>query len=254
MMVVNGVQKGRFARFVAGLAAWGRAFRTLVVTPRLWGLVALPAVLFTVVLAFVGWRLSSWELLDLSTLEQSASSVKAWGLSAARVLLQVLAWLLAILVAGLVTPMISGPILEKLSERYAAMRGLDWSRSCPFWRGLSLSLRAQALATVAGVATWLLSLWVKILIGPFAVLLLPIDIVVQSSIYAFVLIDVPWSLKGVPIRGRLSTLGHDWPSVLGLGLPWFLLALLPCCTGIALPLGVLAATEWTVSQRDDAKG
>lgn len=219
------------------------ALKALLGMPKAWPFAVVPVLIFLLlesvfVSCAVIW-LQPWLDAQLSSDRgwlDAAGGALSWLLTAAAA---VLGWLASLLLA----PPLSAPALERIVSMVEAELGVperhEQSVAAEFWCGLRSMLLASALTVPIIVALTILEL----LLPPAVVVATPLKLLIGALGAAWGLFDYPLTLRGVGARARFAQLMEHFSVVLGFGTAFALVALVPCCSVVMLPVGVVAATR-----------
>jgi uncharacterized protein involved in cysteine biosynthesis len=230
--------------FWVGVSAVGRAFAWLIATPRVW--------------LFALWPLLTWLLFSTFAVYSAFEWVLAWVRSwfntatsgAEQVLGATIPWLLTLLatvvglfLAWLLTPLFSGPALEKIVRERERALGAPPRAEVGFFAGLWLGIKAQLtlglVVTPLLFALWLLG-W---LVPPLMLATYPMKVMITVLAVAFVLFDYPLTLRGMSVGERWHLIRDNPAPVLGFGAVFALLFWVPFASILLLPAGAAAAAE-----------
>ena len=171
------------------------------------------------------------------------SNLGAIGAGVLRVFGIAIVAVLGVFVAWFVTPPLSAPALERLVLLRERELGLAPRPAAGFWRELACALQAQIVA-LAVVGPVLVVLWILTLLAPpFAVVTVPIKLVVLALLVAWSLLDYPLSLRGVSLRDRMRLMSAGAARVIGFGSVIALAFTVPLLPLLLLPAAVVAAAE-----------
>jgi uncharacterized protein involved in cysteine biosynthesis len=236
--------------FWRGFAAPFGAARRLLGLPQAWPFCVLPALAF--LLLEVGFIALSWRFMRPWVSEQLAHvdwlpNALALGASwLATALAVVLGWLLAMFLA----PVLSAPALERIvgltEGELGAPARAPLGFIAEFWCGARALLTSLAI-TLPLVLT--LSL-LELLLPPFAVVSLPLKLLLGALGVSWGLFDYPLTLRGIGARERFRFMRRHFSVVLGFGCAFSLVFWLPCFGVLMLPVGVAAATQlyWQIER------
>jgi CysZ protein len=230
--------------FFDGFFSVFRALRFLLRTKRAWPFAAFPAAVL-VALGSIGLFLAVRYVAPalVGLLPPSESTFGRLGVAALRVVATVVSGAAGVFIAASCAPVLSGPALEKIILLREKELGLLEREPVPFFTELVYGLRAQLLALAVGVPILAL-LWVSTLaFPPIAVVTLPLKLTTGLALVVWSLLDYPLSLRGVPLRDRLTLLRRQAPAAVGFGAGIALLFAIPLGAIVLLPVGVAAATE-----------
>ncbi len=213
-------------------------FSWLLKSVRVWPLAALPALIWCG-LSGVGAFASvsffePWLAAKVAHFPSLLGSTAAW-------LLTVVAVALAVWLALLITPPLSGPALERIVLAVEQSHGVAPRAAQSFvaelWCGVRAMLVGFALVTPLFAASLLLDL-----VAPFlAPLSVALKLLGTTLGLSWSLLDYPLTLRGMRIRQRFALLAREWRATLGFGLGMVPFFWLPCCQLASLPVGVAAA-------------
>jgi uncharacterized protein involved in cysteine biosynthesis len=230
--------------FWDGVSAVGRAFAWIFATPRVWILALWPLItwlMFSVLAVYGAFKWvrewgESWFTAASNGAEQALGATVPW-------LLALLATVLGLFVAWLVTPLFSGPILEKIVRERERDLGVPSRAEVGFIAGLWLGIKAQlTLALVVTpllIALWLLG-W---LLPPLMFATYPMKVIITVLVVAFVLFDYPLTLRGMRVRDRWRLMRENPAPALGFGAVFTALFWVPFASILLLPAGAAAAAE-----------
>jgi CysZ protein len=230
--------------FLEGVSAVGRAFAWLIATPRVWFWALWPLLTWMLFSTFAVYSAFEWVLAGVRSWYTAATS------GAEQVLGTTIPWLLTLLaaVAGLflawlLTPLFSGPALEKIVRERERALGVSPRAEVGFLAGLVLGIKAQLtlglVVTPLLVALWLLG-W---LFPPLMLVTYPMKVILTVLAVAFVLFDYPLTLRGMSVRDRWRLIRDNPAPVLGFGAVFTLLFWVPFASILLLPAGAAAAAE-----------
>lgn len=228
--------------------------RFLLDTPRVWPHACVPALVLVVLAAGLGWgaialtrsTLEGWLGHPESDLGRAGASLLAFAGS-------VLAALLGLFLALVLTPPLSSPALERIVERWERQAGVPARAPLGIWREIGCGVRAQAVAAVFALPILAL-LWVlELVFSPAVFVTVPLRFVVTAFGIAWNLFDYPLTLRGVRMRDRMRLVARYKAAALGFGTGFALLFWIPCCGVLMLPVGVAGATRlvWRILESDE---
>lgn len=230
--------------FWDGVSAVGRAFAWLIATPRVWIYALWPVLtwlLFSTLAVYsaFNWVLSwvrGWFSVATSGAEQVFGNTIPW-------LFTLLATIIGLFLAWLLTPLFSGPALEKIVRERERAMGLQPRDDVGFLAGLWLGIRAQ-LTLALVVLPLLFVLWFfGWLLPPLMFATYPMKLLITVLAVAFVLFDYPLTLRGMSVRDRWHLIRDNPAPVLGFGAVFAVLFWVPFASILLLPAGAAAAAE-----------
>jgi CysZ protein len=165
-----------------------------------------------------------------------------------------LAALLGLLLALLITPPLSGPALERIVAIQERELGVPPRDALGLLSEMWCALRAQAFAAIFALPSLFLLWLVEFLFPPAAVVTTPLKLIVVSLSVAWNLFDYPLTLRGVRMRERFALVMAHKRACLGFGGAFAALFWVPCFGVLLLPVGVAAATRllWQMLDADPA--
>lgn len=181
-------------------------------------------------------------------LDPSSGTWAEVGVWVLRVVLGVVALLLAALLALTLAQPVSGFALDELSRRQEReLAGAGGAREWPEAPGAFFrSLRVTLFGLVWGVAA-VASLSVITFFIPIAgVVTIPLKFYVTALVVAWDLLDYPLGLRGLGVRARIRFCTEHLAAVSGLGLAAGALLLVPGLGLLVIPIGVVGATRLVV--------
>jgi CysZ protein len=218
----------------------------LLTTPRAWPYALVPGAVLaglSVAMCYGAVTLVSVSLDDLF------GHPATWYGAAGTTILRFLGWILAIviglLLALLITPPLSSPALEHIVAQVEASMGIAPRGKIGFFAEIWCGLRAQAAALVITVPLLALLWLVEFFFAPAVWVTVPLKFVVSAFGLAWNLFDYPLTLRGVRIRRRLRIMLEHKAAAFGFGIAFAILFWLPGCGVLMLPVGVVAATRLT---------
>jgi uncharacterized protein involved in cysteine biosynthesis len=107
------------------------------------------------------------------------------------------------------------------------------------WCGARSMLLGLALTLPLEIGLWILEL----VVPPLAPITTPLKFTLGALGVAWGLFDYPLTLRGMRARDRFGFMMKHLSVVLGFGVAFAALNLLPCCGVLMLPVGAIAATR-----------
>lgn len=212
-------------------------------TPAAWPFAIVPIAVATLLISLIAAVAITWLVPSVGEL---VGPSHAWYATAGRVALQVLAALLALVVglllASVLSQPLSAPALERLVRVAERELGLPARPETPLLTDLWRSLRSAAIGSV-GVALVLALTIVELLIPGSSIVILPVKIMVSAVFVSWDLLDYPLSVRDLGLVDRLGWMRRHVPEVLGFGVSLAVVFLLPCMQLLLLPAGVVGATS-----------
>lgn len=235
--------------FWRGFSAPLRALRQLAGMPRAWPLMLVPAVIFLLLeTACIGL---SWHFLEpwVAGKFSADGALHRFGTLALTVGLVAIAGVLGWVLAGLLTPMLSSPALERIVAQCEEQLGVPARPPLGFWAELGCGARSLLLSSVLTLPILVALTLLELVVPPTAIVVTPLKIVLGALGIAWGLFDYPMTLRGLGARARLAFMRRHFPAVLGFGAAFALVFWVPCFGTLMLPVGVAAATAlyWTAS-------
>jgi uncharacterized protein involved in cysteine biosynthesis len=236
--------------FWRGFTAPFGAAANLLGKPSAWPLALVPPLVFLLLeLVFVGfaWKyllpLTRSKLSNVDSLPAWGQSVASWGVVGVAL---VLGWFMGLALA----PVLSAPALERLVGITEAELGAPERPPLGFLAELFCGLRATLLGLVLSVPVVLALTLLEVVVPPVAVVATPLKILVGALGVSWGLFDYPLTLRGIRARERFAFMTRHWSVVLGFGLAFTALFLVPCFGLLMLPVGVIAATRlfWEIQR------
>jgi CysZ protein len=228
--------------FLAGTGALFSGFRFLAVTPATWPLAMVPVAVVIAVTAALGGG-----AIHLVTPWVAGIFGPRWAFLA--VVVDVLAGMLALILAGLVgfalAQPLSGPALNRIVRRAEADLGAPaWPPSGAV-EDVGRALGSLAVGYALGLPVLAALALVTFLVPPAAVVTVPLKLMVLALLFAWDLCDYPLSIHGVPVAARVAFVARNAGAMIGFGFGLALLSLIPCMLFFALPAGVAGAARLT---------
>lgn len=257
--MLNGVLVPRRIGFFDGLKAFFGGVGFIVGRPSIWGWALIPVLVATLLFGGAG-ALGIWGASAAADhffpggrfADANAGSLATAGLWTVRIVLGIVALLVAFLVALSLAQPVSGFALEAIARRQElALGGRSWPDQ-PFFPALLRSLRVTVLALVVTLPILGVLSLVTLLFPPAAVVTIPLKVVVAGVAITYDFIDYPLGLRGDGVRSRARFLSTNFGACLGFGLAASAVLLVPGIGLFLLPFGVAGATRMVVLA--DARG
>lgn len=240
--------------FVAPFGALGLILRT----PRSWPFALVPPVVFgllEVLFVVQAWRRvrpwvadavsgASWlDWLYFDLLKEYLPDVASIG---AVVLVAWFGWRLA----GPVAAMVSAPALERLVGFAEAELQVPARPSLGFFTELWCGVRSMLLGLALTLPLEVGLTLAELVFPPVAPIATPLKFILGALGVAWGLFDYPLTLRGMRARERFSFMMTHLSVVLGFGVAFALLFLVPCFGTLMLPVGAVAATRlyWAIQR------
>ncbi|MGO8997634.1 MAG: EI24 domain-containing protein [Polyangiaceae bacterium] len=227
--------------FAAGLAAPWRGVSFLATRPATWRLAAVPALVACLLVLALGWGLIHLALGAVAAFVTGGGALH----TAARLLLDVIASLVAAAVAVYLALTLASPLSAKALD--GLVRAHDEADGAPpypriAWATSASRALAPALIGLAvGVPVTLLVALVDFVFPAAVVLMLPLGTLVSGYVIAWNLLDYPLGLRAVRLVDRARWMGQRMALVTGFALSSSLLLLVPGLGLLLLPAGVVGA-------------
>jgi CysZ protein len=232
--------------FWQGASSVLEALRFILATPRTWPLSFVPLLVFVLlagVSSGIAGSLFTAEALHNSRITSLLAPLGDWGPWVTGIATWLLAFLFGVLIALLLTPVLSAPAIERLVHLQETALGVEPREHASFVRQLLSGARAQLLPLLVGIPVLLGLSLVTFFVPPLALLTTGLKFAVTALSLAWNWFDYPLTLRGVPVKARLRLLARHWPTTLGFACGSALLLFIPCFTFFALPVGAVAATR-----------
>jgi CysZ protein len=216
--------------------------------PDVWPLAIVPVAVALALSATLGWTIVALVPARIEALLGPSSSA-AFGILAA--LLKVVATLVAILLAAIISftlaQPLSGPALERIVRRVEADLGAPTWPKTSLFEDVSRSLQSVLVGSAFALPILAVLFILDFIFPPIAVVAIPLKIVVTAVLITWDVCDYPLSIRGIPISERVSFLARNIRPVLGFGLGLALISLIPCALLLVLPAGVAGAARLVVA-------
>lgn len=220
-------------------------------TPRAWPFACVPPALFLVLVTVIvssAWTYLRPEILEamegaawlrwlyFDLLKELAPELASW---LAMLVTAVIGWRLAMPLAST----LGAPALERLvgfaDEELKAPPREPIGFFAELWCGARSMLLGLALTLPIEIVLWVLEL----VVPPIAPITTPLKFMLGALGVAWGLFDYPLTLRGMRARDRFGFMMRHLPVVLGFGIAFAALNLLPCCGVLMLPVGAIASTR-----------
>jgi CysZ protein len=212
--------------------------------PDVWPLAIVPIAIALALSATLGWSIVAFLPSRIEVLLGPSSSA-AFGVLA--FLVKVVATLMAILVAALISfglaQPLSGPALERIVRRVEADLGAPTWPKTSILEDVSRSLQSVLVGYAFGLPTLAVLFVLGLIFPPLTVVTIPLKIVVTAILITWDVCDYPLSIRGIPISERVSFLARNIRPVIGFGLGLALISLIPCALLLVVPSGVAGAAR-----------
>jgi len=244
---------GSLVGFGRGFVAPFGAIVGLLRTPRAWPFALVPALMFVLIdvaLVLCLKDRASELILKLWGLFFDVSGVSDSALKAVNAASILVLALLGMIVASVLSPVLSAPALERIvgiTEReLRAPARLPLGFFAELWCGLCAMSFSMALTMPVLVALFVLGL----VVPPLAIITTPLKLLIGALGIAWGLFDYPLTLRGVGALQRFAFVRRHFSAVLGFGVAFTLVFWLPCFGILMLPVGVAAATRlyWEIER------
>lgn len=249
--------------FGRGFVAPFGAIASLLRAPRTWPFALVPSLLFGLLeLSFV---MLAWLYLRPRVAEAVAGgSWLDWiGIDAVQRAVPELASLGAVLLAAwlgwrLSAPLasaLSSPALERLVSMTEAELGVPERAPLGFLSELGCGTRSMLLGLALTVPLEVALTLLELVVPPIAVVATPAKFLLGALGVAWGLFDYPLTLRGMRARERFSFMVRHSSVVLGFGVAFALVFLVPCFGTLMLPVGAVAATRlyWAIERAAPAR-
>ena len=167
------------------------------------------------------------------------------------VLLGIIAILIAVLFALVLTEPLSAFALDKIVHAYQKQMLGHSSPSPPLPVVIWISVRAIGFGLLLGGSAIGALLAVNFFFPPAAIVTVPIKFLVCSWMIAWSLLDYPMVQRRLGIRARLKWVFRHFSAFTTFGMIWAGIAIVPGIVLVLLPMGVAGATDLVI--RDDPR-
>jgi CysZ protein len=231
---------------VLGLRSLFSGFGFVLTTPAVWPLALVPVVLAVGITALLGGAAVGFLPAKVAAWVGATSTLGKVGAVALQVLATALAVALAAVLGFSLAQPLAGPALNGIVRRAEALEGAPEWPPTGFWQDMVRGLSSVAIAYALGLPILAALLAVNFFFPPAAVVTVPLKMLTVALMIAWDLCDYPLSLRGLPVRTRLAFAWKNLPALVGFGIGFALLSLLPCALLLALPAGVAGAARLLV--------
>lgn len=220
-------------------------------TPKIWPAALVPILVATVlfVTMAVGLAFAVPALVDALGW---ADPQRHWA-TVGRFLLQVVFFagglLLAFFLSMALAQPLSGSALEVIVTRQEEALGVARAPAANIGALASVgrSLRVTFTALAAGLPILAALTVVTLIVPPAAVVTIPLKFIVTGVLAAYDLLDYPFGLRGHDVAARVAFIRQNFGAVLGFGVAFAALLLVPGMALLMLPFGVAGATRLLVA-------
>lgn len=222
-----------FARFFQGINFYFGGLGMLVRYPSLFTLAIIPIILTVLVFIGLAWG-SAW---TIGQWLQQSQIIPPEGQILIRALLLLLVLFVMYLMYLPLTRIFLAPFSDKLSHKTSVLSGATSkaTNELGFFRAIWEGMKLVALQLVIVGIVLLLTIFVP----PVGV---PLGVFVTICFCGIDFLDVPLSMRGMPMRQKFAFLWRSRARVLGFALAGYLLLHIPVLNLFVLPIGVIGAT------------
>jgi CysZ protein len=224
-----------------------RGLGFLLSRPSTWPWALVPAVVLVSLGTLLVWASLGWLRPALRSFVGSGfgGEVVSWTIT-------LIAALLGLMIAVLITPPLSGPALERIVAIQERELGVPARGELGLLSEIWCGLRAQLFAAIFALPSLFLLWLLEISFPPAAIVTAPLAMIVVSLSVAWNLFDYPLTLRGVRMRDRFALVMTHKRACLGFGAAFAALFWVPCFGVVLLPVGVAAATRllWQLLDAD----
>jgi CysZ protein len=216
----------------------------IITTPRVWGYAMFP-VLVALVLVTGLSALGIWG--GIAAADALVESQSAWG-SAARITLEIVFGIMAVLIALLVAFALSQPLsgfaLDAIVRKQEQALGSEqkWPEQ-PFGPTLVRSLSVNLTSLGLGLPLLVLLTIVEVFAPPAAIVTIPLKFLISAFMVSWDFLDYPLGLRGAHVRDRFKFVGKHLGAVIAFGLLGAVVLLVPGLGLLLLPMGAAGATR-----------
>jgi len=228
--------------FLDGVVAPFDGLRFVVRTPATWGWALVPLLFVIVIAVALGWAglafvdhvTDGWRFL--------AHTAPFWR-SFARIVLDVLAIVVALFVAWFLAVPLSGFALDRIVRRRERALGIGPHAEVASWRSMLRSLGASLASMTLTVAAFVVLTIVDLFVPAAAVVTVPLRIFAAAIGLAWDVLDYPLAMRPLTLRSRLRWFFGNFSASLGFGLALWVLFFVPFANLILLPASVAGAAR-----------
>ncbi|HEV3144211.1 MAG TPA: EI24 domain-containing protein [Gemmataceae bacterium] len=237
----------------AAMEAVGSGIGFILRTPAMWPWSFVPgAIMFLLLAGFCGFGI--WGSAELSKYffgpdRHFWGSIGYWIVT---VLLGIVSFLVAVLLALVLTEPLSAFALDKIVHAYEHHVTGSSSPSPPLPVVIWISVRSIGFGLILGGTALVALLAINFLFPPAAIVTVPLKFLVCSWMLAWSLIDYPMVQRRLGIRARLRWVFRHFAAFTVFGMAWAAFAVMPGIVLVLLPMGVAGATDLVL--RDEPRG
>ncbi len=212
-------------------------------TPGAWPLAVVPVVMATLLVTSIVAAAVAWLVPAAGDL---VGASRSWYATAGRVALEALTALLALVLGVVVAAVLSQPLSAPALERLVRLRERELGLPARPQTSLATDLWRSARSATIGAAGILMVLClsvVDLLVPGSTIVVLPLKLVISAFFVSWDLLDYPLSVRDLGLRARLRWIRGHLPEVFGFGMSLAVVFLLPCMQLLLLPAGVVGATS-----------
>jgi CysZ protein len=233
--MVSEVRRG--PRFFDGVRAPFAGLGFIVSTPAMWPLALVPVVVVLALTALLGWG-SVEAMRAFLHAYVPALATDVWYASILRVVLYVIAFVFAAIVAIALAQPLSGPALERIVRAQERALGVREHPPDQAIASMLRSLRVNLVSLFVGGAIIVGLLVVGLVFPPATVVTVPLKFVVSAFILSWDVLDYPLSLRQHGVQQRTAWFRANLSAAAGFGLALAAIFLVPCLGLLLLPAGV----------------
>lgn len=242
--------------FGAGVLAVFQGFGFVVATPAVWLYAMLPVFWF---LLFCGGAAFAGTQLLPHRVDALLGAHAHWGHGALAIVVKVFAIALSAAIGAVIgfalAQPLSGPALEKIVRRVEQTLNIKPWPETSILQDIGRSIEGLLIVTGLSLPILIVLFAIGIVFPPAAIVTVPLKVGITALMLAWDLCDYPLSIRGMPIRARVTFLRRHLSAVLGFGLGLVLFSLIPCGLFLVLPIGAAGATRLIVQMEAwDRKG
>lgn len=235
----------------------GLAF--VVRTPKVWPAALVPMVVAAVLFIglAIGVAFGVPALLDAIGWGEPQKPWATIGHLLVQIVLFAAGLLLSFFLAMALAQPLSGSALETIVTNQEAALGVvrPPATGVSAVASVGRSLRVTGTALAVGIPILAALTVVTLMFPPVAVVTVPLKFVVTGVLAAYDLLDYPFGLRGHDVRERVAFIRRNFGAVVGFGVSFAALLLVPGMALLLLPFGVAGATRLLVAhERASARG